>query len=238
MGSTAFYAEEAPVREVEVDGFSIDRTPVTVAQFARFAAETDYVTLAERPLDAADYPQADPSLLVPGSLVFHPTAGPVPLDDPSQWWSYVPGANWRHPWGPASDNSKRQDHPVTQVAFEDAQAYATWTGKELPTEAEWEYAARGGINSAVFASGAEPSPDGELLAGRLPIAEHRRQGLARDHTSRAFPAERLRAGRRDRQRLGMDDRLLRDPRRRCRGGGGESLLRPAKPARRDSRGQL
>jgi formylglycine-generating enzyme len=164
MGSTDFYSEESPVREVEVDGFSIDRTPVTVAQFAQFVAETDYVTLAERPLDAADYPQVDPALLVPGSLVFHPTAGPVPLHDPRRWWSYVPGANWRHPWGPASDHSERQDHPVTQVAFEDAQAYAIWAGQELPTEAEWEYAARGGIEAGVFAWGDEPAPDGELMA--------------------------------------------------------------------------
>ena len=164
MGSTGFYPEEEPVREVEVDGFSIDRTPVTVAQFAQFVGDTDYVTLAERSIDAADYPEVDPTLLVPGSIVFHPTEGPVPLDDPNRWWSYVPEANWRHPWGPASDNSERQDHPVTQVAFEDAQAYATWAGKELPTEAEWEYAARGGIDAAVFAWGDDPAPGGELMA--------------------------------------------------------------------------
>ena len=164
MGSTGFYPEEEPVREVDVDGFSIDRTPVTVAQFARFVGDTDYVTLAERPIDAADYPEADPTLLVPGSIVFHPTEGPVPLGDPNRWWNYVPGANWRHPRGPASDNSERQNHPVTQVAFEDAQAYATWAGKELPTEAEWEYAARGGIDAGVFAWGDDPAPGGELMA--------------------------------------------------------------------------
>jgi formylglycine-generating enzyme len=164
MGSTGFYQEEGPVREVEVDDFSIDSTPVTVDQFTRFISATGYVTVPERPLDPADYPEADPALLVPGSIVFHPTPGPVPLDDASRWWSYVPGANWRHPWGPASDNSERQDHPVTQVAFEDAQAYATWAGKELPTEAEWEYAARGGIEGAVFAWGDEPLPDGKLMA--------------------------------------------------------------------------
>jgi formylglycine-generating enzyme required for sulfatase activity len=137
---------------------------VTVAQFARFTAETGYITVAERPLDADDYPGADPALLVAGSIVFHPTSGPVPLDDSNRWWSYVPGTNWRHPWGPASDNTARQSHPVTHVAFEDAQAYATWAGKELPTEAEWEYAARGGIDAGVFAWGDELLPNGELMA--------------------------------------------------------------------------
>jgi sulfatase modifying factor 1 len=164
MGSSGFYPEEEPVREVGVDRFSIDRTPVTVAQFTRFTSETGYVTVAERPLDAADYPEADPSLLVEGSIVFHPTTGPVPLDDPNRWWSYVPGANWRRPWGPASDNSERQDHPVTHVAFEDAQAYAAWAGGQLPTEAEWEYAARGGLDGAVFAWGDEQIPNGQLMA--------------------------------------------------------------------------
>jgi formylglycine-generating enzyme required for sulfatase activity len=164
MGQTGFYAEEEPVREVEVEGFLIDRGPVTVAQFARFVDQTGYVTLAERAPEPGDYPQADPSLLVPGSAVFHPTSGPVPLSDPRRWWSYVPGAGWRHPWGPNSDNAQRADHPVTHVAFEDAQAYADWAGKALPTEAEWEYAARGGIDGSVFAWGDEQHPGGELMA--------------------------------------------------------------------------
>ena len=164
MGSTAFFAEEGPVREVEVEAFSIDRGPVTVAAFARFCDETRYVTVAERPPDAADYPDADPSLLVPGSAVFHPTPGPVPLDDAARWWAYVPGASWRHPWGPASDNSHRQDHPVTHVAYPDAEAFADWAGKALPTEAEWEYAARGGLDGATFAWGDEERPRGDLMA--------------------------------------------------------------------------
>ncbi len=164
MGSVGFYPEEGPVREVEVAGFSIDRRPVTVAQFARFLQEAGYVTLAERAPEAADYPDADPSLLRAGSVVFHPTPGPVPLNDPHRWWAYVPGASWRHPWGPASDNSGRDDHPVTHVAFEDAQAYAEWAGKQLPSEAEWEYAARGGLDGAVFAWGDEERPRGRLMA--------------------------------------------------------------------------
>jgi formylglycine-generating enzyme len=164
MGSAEFYPEEGPVREVQVDAFAIGRGPVTVAQFTRFTEDTGYVTLAERPPDPADYPDADPSLLVPGSAVFHPTPGPVPLHDPTRWWAYVPGANWRHPWGPASDNSGRDDHPVTHVAYEDAEASAAWPGQALPSEAEWEYAARGGLDGAAFAWGEEQHPGGELLA--------------------------------------------------------------------------
>ena len=164
MGSEDFYPEEGPAREIEVDGFAIDRGPVTVSQFARFVATTGYTTLAERQPDAADYPEADPSLLVAGSAVFHPTPHPVPLNDPSRWWSYVPGANWRHPWGPRSDNAQRQDHPVTHIAYEDAEAFAHWVGAELPTEAEWEYAARGGLHGSLFAWGDEMRPNEELMA--------------------------------------------------------------------------
>jgi formylglycine-generating enzyme len=164
MGSVGFYPEENPGREVEVCGFAIDRGPVTVAQFARFTDETGYVTLAERPPNPADYPDADPLLMVAGSAVFHPTSHPVPLDDPSRWWAYVPGANWRHPWGPQSDNSEREEHPVTHIAYEDAEAFANWAGKELPTEAEWEYAARGGLDEATFAWGNDLRPNGELMA--------------------------------------------------------------------------
>ncbi len=155
MGSADFYAEERPVRDVDVDGFAIQRGPVTVGQFTRFTEETGYATLAERAPDPADYPEADPSLLVPGSIVFEPTPGPVPLNDPTLWWAYVPRANWRHPWGPDSDNSGREDHPVTHVAYPDAEAYANWAGQTLPSEAEWEYAARGGLDCAVFAWGDE-----------------------------------------------------------------------------------
>jgi formylglycine-generating enzyme required for sulfatase activity len=130
-----------------------DCAPVTVAQFTRFVEATGRVTVAERLPDRADYPDADPSLLVEGSAVFHPTPGPVPLDDPGRWWACVPGANWRHPWGPSSDNSQRQEHPVTHVAYEDAEAFAEWAGKTLPSEVESEYAARGGLDDAIFAWG-------------------------------------------------------------------------------------
>jgi sulfatase modifying factor 1 len=164
MGSERFYPEERPVREVQVEDFSIDVHAVTAAEFRRFVRETGYVTVAERPLDPADYPEADPELLVPGSLVFHPTPGPVSLDDVRNWWQYVPGASWKRPGGPGTTINGRDHHPVVQVAYEDAEAFAAWAGKELPTEEEWEYAARGGLEGADFAWGDEHFPGGEPAA--------------------------------------------------------------------------
>ena len=186
MGSDRFYAEERPVHRVTVPGFWMDRHPVTVEEFRRFVKATGYVTVAERPLDRADYPDADPDLLVPGSLVFHRTSGPVDLRDYRNWWAYVPGACWRHPEGPGSDCRRRERHPVTHVAYEDARAYAAWAGKELPTEAEWEYAARGGLDGAVYAWGNEFAPDGVMMANTWQ-GEFPWQNLLTDRYERTSP---------------------------------------------------
>lgn len=164
MGSDDYYPEEAPVHRVSVDGFWMDRCTVTTAQFAAFVAATGYVTVAERPLNPDDYPGADPMLLLPGSLVFQQPSGPVDLRDPMQWWTYVPGANWRRPYGPASDLTGRERHPVTHVAYEDAATYAAWVGKSLPTEAQWELAARGGLEGATYTWGDTFMPDGKVMA--------------------------------------------------------------------------
>jgi formylglycine-generating enzyme len=164
MGSDAHYPEEAPAHRVLVDGFHIDRYPVTNRRFAAFVAATGYKTVAERRPDAADYPGALPHLLEPGSLVFQKTRGPVDLHDFSNWWRWKKGAYWRHPGGPGSSVAGRLDHPVVHIAYEDAQAYAGWAGKQLPTEAEWEFAARGGLDGAEFAWGDTLAPGGRHMA--------------------------------------------------------------------------
>jgi formylglycine-generating enzyme required for sulfatase activity len=192
MGSLSFYPEEQPVREVRVEGFWIDRHPVTNREFARFVAATGYVSVAERPLDPADFPGADSPALVPGSLVFMPTAGPVDLRDFSQWWSYVPGARWDQPLGPDSSIDGLGDHPVVHVAYEDAEVYAAWAGKALPTEVQWEYAARGGLDGATYAWGDEFEPEGRMMAntwqGEFPWQNLLRDGYERTSPVGSFPA--------------------------------------------------
>ena len=192
MGSDRHYRDERPAHKVAVSGFRMDETAVTNAQFAAFVAASGYVTVAERPLDPTDYPGADPKMLAPGSLVFRMTDGPVDLTDYRNWWAWTPGACWRHPEGPGSDVSGREDHPVVQVAFEDAAAYAAWAGKDLPTEAEWEFAARGGLDGAEFAWGDELTPDGTHLAntwqGPFPWRNFETDGFTGTCPVRSFPA--------------------------------------------------
>src|SRR5688572_6649762 len=155
MGSDKFYPEERPVREVTVDGFYIDKFAVTNEDYKKFVDDTGYITVAERPLNPEDYPGAKPELLVPGALVFHGTQGPVDLKNYFNWWVWVPGTSWKHPKGPGSSLTGKFKHPVVHIAYEDAEAYAKWAGKELPTEAEWEYAARGGLEGKNFTWGNE-----------------------------------------------------------------------------------
>lgn len=164
MGSERHYAEEAPVREVTVGGFWMDEHPVTNLEFARFVKATGHVTAAERVPDPSDYPGAKEELLFAGSVVFRKTDGPVDLGNHFNWWAWVRGADWRHPEGPGSSLHGRERHPVVHVAWADVEAYAAWAGKELPTEAEWELAARGGLEGAEFAWGDELMPRGKPMA--------------------------------------------------------------------------
>ncbi|MDP9165757.1 MAG: formylglycine-generating enzyme family protein [Actinomycetota bacterium] len=164
LGSDAHYAEEAPVRDVTVDGFWMHTHQVTNADFAAFVEATGYVTVAERPLDRAAYPDAPPENLQPGSMVFHRTDGPVDLRHLNQWWTWTPGACWNHPRGPRSSVRGREEHPVVHVAFDDAAAYAQWAGLALPSEAQWEVAARGGLRGTTYTWGDEPEGAGQRLA--------------------------------------------------------------------------
>ena len=189
MGSDQHYSEEGPSHLATIDSFRIDTTPVTNRQFAEFVRATGHVTFAETIPDPKDYPGSLPHLIFAGSLVFTPPQHAVDLRDWSQWWALVKGANWRHPYGPGSSIKGLDHHPVVHVNFGDALAYATWAGKELPTEAEWEFAARGGLEGVEFAWGDEFMPNGRAMAntwhGEFP--HHRRPGFRRTSPVRAFP---------------------------------------------------
>ena len=195
MGShDEMFADAQPIHNVTLHGFYLDRYLVTNAQFARFVHATGYVTVAEKKPDPKLFPGVPADNLVPGSVVFTPPAHPVPLDNPANWWCYVPGANWRHPEGPGSDIARRADHPVVHVCWDDAAAYAHWAGKRLPTEAEWERAARGGLVGKEFVWGDAP-PHGKTLAtmantfqGSFPDKNTRDDGYTRTSPVGAFPA--------------------------------------------------
>ncbi|BBC71981.1 gliding motility-associated lipoprotein GldK [Altererythrobacter sp. B11] len=192
MGSDNHYPEEAPARKVKVSSFWLDTHPVTNAEFAAFVADTGYVTTAETAPKLEDYPDADPSLLRPASSLFVPPQQPVPLHNPFAWWRLEAGASWKHPYGPDSDIEGLADHPVVHVSHEDASQYAEWAGKRLPTEAEWERAARGGLEGTAYAWGEELTPGGKMLAnfwqGSFPWQNSLEDGYLRTSPIGTYPA--------------------------------------------------
>jgi formylglycine-generating enzyme len=192
MGSDEHYPEEAPAQPASVDGFWMDRCPVTNRDFEAFVQATGHRTVAEVAPDPAQYPGGKRELMNPGSLVFKKPGGPVDMRDFTNWWKYILGADWRHPRGPNSTIRGRADHPVVHVAYADAEAYARWKGKSLPTEAEWEFAARGGLDGAEYAWGNELMPEGRPMAnfwqGEFPWQNLRTDGYEGTSPVAAFPA--------------------------------------------------
>jgi formylglycine-generating enzyme required for sulfatase activity len=192
MGSDDHYPEEAPAHRATVEGFWIDRYPTTNQQFERFVKATGHVTVAERRPNAEDYPGALPEMLQPASVVFLKPSHRIDLRNHFNWWSYVACANWRHPEGPNSSIEGRAQHPVVHLAYEDAEAYAQWAGKSIPTEAEWEFAARGGMEAAPYAWGEELTPDGKQMAntwqGEFPWQNLLTDGFERTSPVGHFPA--------------------------------------------------
>ncbi len=190
MGTDAAYREESPVRTVSLDGYWIDRHETTNRKFTQFISETNYITVAERVPNAADIPGAPPEMLLPGSAMFRQPAGLLSTEM-MQWWIYQPGANWRHPEGPGSSIDNRMEYPVVHIAFEDAQAYAAWVGKDLPTEAQWEFAARSKLDGSTYAWGEVRLPEGKHLAntwqGLFPLQNTEDDGYAAASPVGCFP---------------------------------------------------
>jgi sulfatase modifying factor 1 len=239
MGSDHHYPEEAPAHRVSVDSFWLDLTPITNRQFKQFVKATGHKTFAEIPPDPKDYPGALPHMLYAGSLVFTHPPSTFDQRDWSQWWTFMKGADWRHPYGPKSNINTSDDHPVVHVSYADALAYAKWAGKDLPTEAEWEFAARGGLDGAEFAWGDEFTPGGVHMAntwqGDFPLHNLHLDGYDRTSPVKAFAPNGYGLHDMIGNVLGMDVGLLVHETRSRRA---EGVLHSRKPARRTRRSQL